>query len=127
MKHLLSNIRIHKCKIFYTLFGIYLFSLFITFIVGQGIQLDFSETEFNNVDNKINLGFQLTDLIELNDSEEETESKVHFLYSFCKDTFSAKINLNSNEFNYITKGSYSNFSLFKLPKYLLIHQLIVYS
>ena len=71
MKNILSNIRSHKCKIFYTLFGVYVFSLISSFVVLQGIQFNYSETELNNFDNKINLSFQLTDLIELNDSEEE--------------------------------------------------------
>lgn len=127
MKNILSNIRNHKCKIFYSLFGVYLFSLLTTFIVSQGIQFNFSETELNNFDNKFNIGFQLTDLIELSDSEEKTENKVQFSCGFIKDSFKLNFSEISSEISLISNAVNCNFNHSKCPKYLLIHQLIVYS
>lgn len=109
------------------MFGVYLFSLLTSFIVSQGIQFDFSLSELNNFDNKINIGFQLTDLIELSDNEEETESKIDFTSGFIKDIFRPNFYNNIDENKFSISGNFykSNFS--KLPKYILFHQLIVYS
>lgn len=127
LKKVLSNIRTHQCKTFTIMILIYSITILSSFLVGKGYNFSNNGNEINSSIDNIKFSSELYDLIESVKSEEESENKEYSngYFGVLNNHNRLHFVLNSCQFD-IYKQSHL-VCLNKTPKYLLYHQLKIYS
>ena len=127
LKKVLSNIRTHQCKIFTIMILIYSITILSSFLIGKGYNFSNNGTEFNNSSDDFKISSELYDLVEAVKSEEEKENKEYSngCFGVLDNRNRLHFVLNSCQFESYRQSQviYLN----KSPKYLLYHQLKIYS
>ncbi len=127
LKKVLSNIRTHQCKVFTIMILIYSITILSSFLVGKGYNFTNNGNEINSSIDNIKFSSELYDLVESVKSEEEKENKEYSngFFGVLNNYIRLHFVLNSCQFD-IYKQSQLVY-LNKTPKYLLYHQLKIYS
>jgi hypothetical protein len=128
LKNLLSNIRTYQCKIFTLMLLIYSITVLSSFYLIKGYNLSNDGLEFSSVSDNINFSSELYDLVELLKSEEEeTDNNKTSFGDFYVAKKEREFVLSLQLFDIQLSKQKQSFHLNTPPKYLLYHQLKIYS
>lgn len=126
-KNLASKIRTHQYKLFTLMLLIYSITILSSFFIGSGYNFSNNGTEYNNLSDDVKFSSDLYDIVEIFKSEEEKDNKDYDLGDL--NPFLSNINLQFGLSFYnedlILPTLFSNLN--NPPKYLLYHQLKIYS
>jgi hypothetical protein len=122
-----QHIKAHRNKMFVFLLLTYFASFFSSFLIDTAFDFNKNIEEFNEFKDHYKNSSELYDLVEILTSEEEKENKEqsNAFFDISENYQRLYSNLNSFQFDLPQKKQFSHLN--KTPKYLLFHQLKIYS